>query len=130
MVAEQVTEVASNGVPKEQLASMLNGHGPQAELNLDPNAEIAPDGTREANLTPEQERLLNEQDSLAIVQNLRQSPEWHEVVAYGHLSDSARAHSLSANTLRGDGKIAVRPLKFFNHDKTECIIVLHLGTNL
>ncbi|ORY90366.1 HotDog domain-containing protein [Syncephalastrum racemosum] len=130
MVAEQVTDVASNGVPKDQLATIMNGHGPQAELNMDPSAEIAADGSHEADLTPEQERLLNEQESLAIVQKLRQSPDWHEVVAYGHLSDSARAHSLSATTLRGDGKIALRPLKFFNHDKTDCIIIAHLGTNL
>jgi hypothetical protein len=74
--------------------------------------------------------LADQEDNLAVVQELRQSDDWEEVIAYEHLSDSARAHSLTANTLRANGLIERRPVKFFNGDKTKCIIVLHLGTNL
>ncbi|KAL0079399.1 HotDog domain-containing protein [Phycomyces blakesleeanus] len=81
-------------------------------------------------LSPEEEKMRTEENSLNITQTLRNSKEWHEVVAYGHLAGSARAHSLTATTLRGPGMIVRRPLKFFNADKTECIIIAHLGTNL
>ncbi|KAI8377788.1 HotDog domain-containing protein [Radiomyces spectabilis] len=74
--------------------------------------------------------LIEQQNELPLVQTLRQSSEWTEVIAYQHMSASARAHSLTATTLRGPGLIALRPLKFFNHDKTECILVAHLGQNL
>lgn len=100
----------------------LNGHGP--------NAELAAAQSDQGPFTPEQEALFKQQQSLDIVQELRKAPEWFEVVAYGHLSDSARARSLTASTLRGDGKIAIRPLKFFNESKTECVIIAHLGRNL
>ncbi|KAI7884286.1 Thioesterase/thiol ester dehydrase-isomerase [Lichtheimia hyalospora FSU 10163] len=100
----------------------LNGHGPEAELAAAQNDQ--------GPFTPEQEALFEQQQSLAIVKELRKAPEWFEVVAYGHLSDSARARSLTASTLRGDGKIALRPLKFFNESKTECVIIAHLGRNL
>ncbi|KAI9491648.1 HotDog domain-containing protein [Zychaea mexicana] len=105
-------------------ASVMNGHGPEAEY-------IAVDRSDQGfTFSPAQEALFEEQESLAIVQELTASSEWHEVKAYGHMSDTAREVSLTATTLRGDGKIALRPLKFFNHDKTECVIVMHLGRNL
>ncbi|KAG0166918.1 hypothetical protein DFQ28_006567 [Apophysomyces sp. BC1034] len=76
------------------------------------------------------DQLQEEEKTLAIVGELRKSVEWHEVEAYKYLSDSARSHSLTATTLRGEGMIARRPLKFFNADKTECILICHLGKNL
>ncbi|CAM0142331.1 hypothetical protein VKS41_002182 [Umbelopsis sp. WA50703] len=75
-------------------------------------------------------RLERECDELAIVQKLRNDPNIEEVIAYGHLTASAYQHSLTASTLRGRGKIAVRPLKFFNQDKTECYMICHLGRSL
>ncbi|ORX48766.1 Thioesterase/thiol ester dehydrase-isomerase [Hesseltinella vesiculosa] len=77
------------------------------------------------------EALLAEQEAnLKKVQDLRSSDDWQEIVAYGYLNDSARSHSLTATTLRGHGMIHRRPLKFYNKDKSECIIIAHLGTNL
>ncbi|KAI8978441.1 HotDog domain-containing protein [Pilobolus umbonatus] len=79
---------------------------------------------------PEEHILLEQEKSLKIVRKLRSSDEWEEVIAYEHLSASARAHSLTANTLRGEGMIARRPVKFFNKDKTVCVMAIHFGTNL
>lgn len=121
MTAFAEDEVASNGAQKTQIATLvLNGHHSEAEMSVEPqNPE-----------TPEAKALFEEQESLSIVKELRSSEKWIEVTAYGHLSESARARSLTASTLRGDGKIALRPLKFFNKDKTECTIVAHLGRSL
>lgn len=119
MTAE--TDVAANGVQKAPIANLsLNGHHPGAEASVEPQKPE----------TPEAKALFEEQEALDIVKQLRSSDEWIEVVAYGHLSESAHAQSLTASTLRGDGKIALRPLKFFNKDKTECTIVAHLGRNM
>ncbi|KAI9009377.1 HotDog domain-containing protein [Phycomyces nitens] len=90
---------------------------------------MAPSEFKEV-LSPEEEKMRKEENNLKITMTLRDSKEWHEVVAYGHLAGSARAHSLTATTLRGPGMVVRRPLKFFNNDKTECIIIAHLGTNL
>ncbi|CAO3662437.1 unnamed protein product [Umbelopsis vinacea] len=75
-------------------------------------------------------RLENEMAALPIVNKLRNDPDITEVVAYGHLTPTAYEHSLTASTLRGRGKIAVRPLKFFNQDRTECYMICHLGRSL
>ncbi|KAI9276804.1 HotDog domain-containing protein [Phascolomyces articulosus] len=102
----------------------MNGHGP--------GADAAPLNRRDQGFTlsEAQESLFEQQESLAIVQELSASPDWIEVKAYGHMSEAAHDVSLTASTLRGDGKIALRPLKFFNKEKTQCIIVLHLGKKL
>ncbi|KAI8582911.1 hypothetical protein K450DRAFT_225416 [Umbelopsis ramanniana AG] len=75
-------------------------------------------------------RLEREMVALPIVNKLRDDPNITEVVAYGHLPPSAYQHSLTASTLRGRGKIAIRPLKFFNKEKTECYMICHLGRSL
>ncbi|KAI9323097.1 HotDog domain-containing protein [Dichotomocladium elegans] len=101
-----------------------------ASIEHNPDAGYIDDRVIPSPLSLEQQQRFQEQEVLPIVKKLRASPEWHEVMAYGHLSESARARSLTATTLRGDGKIAIRPLKFFNADSTECIIVAHLGRNM
>lgn len=74
--------------------------------------------------------LAAEEESLRLVKELRSSDDWEEVVAYEYLSPSARAHSLTANTLRGENMIERRPIKFFNKDKTACVMAIHFGQNL
>ncbi|KAI8097974.1 HotDog domain-containing protein [Gilbertella persicaria] len=74
--------------------------------------------------------LADRENDIQLVKKLRQSSDWEEVIAYQHLSDSARSHSLTATTLRGEGMIARRPVKFFNKDKTACIMAIHFGANL
>ncbi|KAI8371722.1 HotDog domain-containing protein [Radiomyces spectabilis] len=108
-------------VRNEETISMAQ-HGPHAEMVVNLEDDIAS--------SPEEEKLKVEENSLSIVTKLRNSPDWSEVVAYGHLSESARQHSLTATTLRGQGRIGRRPLKFFNTDKTECIMIAHLGGNI
>ena len=79
---------------------------------------------------PVEDLLAVQEESLYIVKKLRSSEEWDEVVAYEYLSPSARAHSLTATTLRGPNMMARRPVKFFNKDKTACVMAIHFGQNL
>lgn len=75
--------------------------------------------------------LANQEASIKLVNKLRASPEeWDEVIAYEYLSASAREHSLTATTLRGENMIARRPIKFFNKDKSHCVMAMHFGANL
>lgn len=75
--------------------------------------------------------LADQEASIKLVNKLRALPEeWDEVVAYEYLSPSAREHSLTATTLRGENMIARRPIKFFNKDKTHCVMAVHFGLNL
>lgn len=77
-----------------------------------------------------QDELIQQENSIDYVQNLRSSEEWEEVTAYEHMSSSAKSHSLTATTLRGEGMIDRLPLKFYNKDKTECVMVAHFGIKL
>ncbi|KAI8640075.1 HotDog domain-containing protein [Parasitella parasitica] len=95
-----------------------------------PIAERIPISEEHTVLSPEEKELKKQQDGLKLVSELRSSLEWYEVVSHGHLSDSARDHSLTARSLRGQHKILRRPLKFFNLNKTKCIVILHLGDHL
>lgn len=74
--------------------------------------------------------LIEQEESLQLVTELRASADWEEVVAYEHLSPSARAHSLTATTLRGQDMIVRRPIKFFNKNKTACVMAIYFGANL
>ncbi|ORE08580.1 Thioesterase/thiol ester dehydrase-isomerase [Rhizopus microsporus var. microsporus] len=76
------------------------------------------------------DELIQQENSIDYVQNLRSSEEWEEVIAYEHMSSSAKSHSLTATTLRGEGMIGRLPLKFYNKDKTECVMVAHFGIKL
>ncbi|CAO3615250.1 unnamed protein product [Cunninghamella blakesleeana] len=110
-----------NGLKKPTIA-MIN-HGPDSEIKVNANELELP-------TDPTELVLAEEEMNLAIVKELRASKEWEEVVAYGHLSEGAREQSLTATSLRAAGLIHRRPLKFYNHDKTECILIAHLGSNL
>ncbi|KAI9301110.1 HotDog domain-containing protein [Cunninghamella echinulata] len=101
----------------------MASHGPNSEVTFQDIANDLP-------TDPAELELAKEEASLTIVKELRASPEWQEVEAYSYLSDAAKEQSLTATTLRASGLIHRRPLKFYNHDKTECIIIAHLGSNL
>lgn len=81
-------------------------------------------------LSPEEEALKKQEESLDIVKKLRSSKEWYETTPYNYMTPSAIQHSLTANSLRGPNKILRRPLKFFNKDKTKCIVIVYLGDRM
>lgn len=81
-------------------------------------------------LSPEEEDLKKQEEQLAKVKELRSSPDWHEALPYNYMTPSAKEHSLTANSLRGPHKILRRPLKFFNKDSTECVLIVYLGDHL
>lgn len=74
--------------------------------------------------------LLNQENSIEIIKNYRISEDWEEVEAYGFLSDSARAHSFTATSLRRDGLIARTPVQFVNKERTACVMIFHFGEDL
>ncbi|SAM08320.1 hypothetical protein [Absidia glauca] len=103
----------------------MSNHGPDSDLH---QSILQQD---ESSTDPEELALAQEEAGLRIVQELKNpDSEWQQVQAYGYLSDSARKHSLTATTLRRPGSIHRCPLKFFNKEKTECIIIAHLGLNM
>ncbi|GAA5799683.1 HotDog domain-containing protein [Helicostylum pulchrum] len=81
-------------------------------------------------LSPEEQELKNQEQQLAIVKELRSSEEWYETTPYNYMTPSAIEHSLTAHSLRGPHKILRRPLKFFNKDKTKCIVIVYLGDHM
>ncbi|KAI9485828.1 MAG: HotDog domain-containing protein [Benjaminiella poitrasii] len=95
-----------------------------------PTSERMPIPEEKAVLSPEEQELKRQENELILVKELRSSSEWYETVSHAHLSPSARDHSLTANSLRGPHKILRRPLKFFNRNKTKCIVILHIGDHL
>jgi hypothetical protein len=96
----------------------------------DPKAERIVITEEHKVLCPEEKELKRQEEALKLVKELRSSLEWIETISHNYLTDSAREHSLTAHSLRGQDKILRRPLKFFNQDKTECIVILHLGDHL
>ncbi|KAI8640767.1 HotDog domain-containing protein [Parasitella parasitica] len=77
-----------------------------------------------------EQTLSDQEETINLLKELRSSDEWEEVEAYKYLTESARSHSLTATTLRGPGLIAKRPTKFFNKEKTSCVMFTHFGSNL
>ncbi|KAI8391498.1 HotDog domain-containing protein [Radiomyces spectabilis] len=75
-------------------------------------------------------RAKEELDNMDIVKAARANPNLFEIEAYSHLKGSAKLNSLTATTLRGQGKIIVPPVIFYNEDQTEVTIVGHLGKEL
>ncbi|KAI9317097.1 HotDog domain-containing protein [Dichotomocladium elegans] len=69
-------------------------------------------------------------DNLPVVRAARESSEWQEIEAYGHLKGNAKMQSLTASTLRGKGKVIIPPVLFYNKSKTEAFAVIHLGKEL
>lgn len=109
-------------VTEKPFDTNMNRHAPKAEqIPILEEHEV---------LCPEEKELKRQEEELELVKELRKSSEWFETISHGHLSGSAREHSLTAHSLRGQFKILRRPLKFFNQKKTKCIIVLHLGDHL
>jgi hypothetical protein len=95
-----------------------------------PKAERITITEEHAELCPEEQELKRQESELALVKELRGSVDWYETISHSYLTDSAREHSLTAHSLRGSRKILRRPLKFFNEDKTRCIVILYVGDHL
>ncbi|KAI8980349.1 HotDog domain-containing protein [Pilobolus umbonatus] len=99
----------------------MSQHGPLTRTEIQEEREILSDT----------ELLLQQQErELEIVKELREDEDWIEVVSHAYLTPSAHSHSLTANSLRGENKILRRPLKFLNVNKTQCVVVVHLGDHL
>lgn len=95
-----------------------------------PKAERMTIAEEHAELCPEEQELKRQESELRLVKELRDSADWYEVISHSYLTESAKEHSLTAHSLRGPHKILRRPLKFFNENKTKCIVIVHLGDHL
>lgn len=56
--------------------------------------------------------------------------EWYEARPYLNVPEDRRAHSLTAGTLKGPGKIAISPLVRARHDAKENWMFIHVGRAL
>ncbi|KAG8902377.1 hypothetical protein FRC00_011395 [Tulasnella sp. 408] len=56
--------------------------------------------------------------------------EYYETRPYASYPEEKRIHSLTAGTLSGPGKFAVRPLVFAKWDESESVVFIHLGRSL
>ncbi|KAF9910000.1 hypothetical protein EC991_007619 [Linnemannia zychae] len=75
--------------------------------------------------------LQEELESLEIVvQHAQDSENWTRRTAYSLVTDDYRVHHLTAGTLRGDGKLGVRPALFQSKDELQVLSVLHVGTDM
>ncbi|KAI8343602.1 HotDog domain-containing protein [Chlamydoabsidia padenii] len=71
-----------------------------------------------------------ERDNLALVKAARADPDLTEFVPYDHLKGSALLNNFTASTLRAKGRIVVPPVVFYNQDRTQVTVVVHLGKEL
>ncbi|KAF9930825.1 hypothetical protein FBU30_011192 [Linnemannia zychae] len=75
--------------------------------------------------------LQHELEGLEIVIKHAQDTEnWTRRTAYSLVTDSYRVHHLTAGTLRGDGKLSVKPALFQSKDEHHVVSVLHVGTDM
>ena len=82
----------------------------------------------------EQQRYINsiEQQffSLQIVKELKNDSSFSESRGYENASEEQLKRHFTAGTLRGKGKLVVRPLVFFSEEKKESVVVFHVGDYL
>jgi hypothetical protein len=88
-------------------------------------------GTPEAKLHTEtlEERLQN----LPLLKELRSGEDkhdWYESRPYTDVPDEVRVNNLTAGTLSGPGKLALRPLIRVKNDESEAWGFIHLGRSL
>ncbi|WAQ82617.1 hypothetical protein PtA15_2A934 [Puccinia triticina] len=84
------------------------------------------------NDSPEAQEITNSIESqlheLQIVQQLNAQPDrWSSFRPFNKLGRHQMAHSLTYSTLRGSGKFAIPPIVFINKDKTEAVVIVHVG---
>ena len=95
-----------------------------------PAPPSSPDSPSSVTYTTALEQTLQ---TLPLLQSLRSKPdaeEWYEVRPYTNYPEERRVNNLSAGTLRGPGKLALRPLVRARKDETESIMFIHVGRGL
>ena len=95
-----------------------------------PAPPSSPDSPSSAAYTAALEQTLQ---TLPLLQSLRSKPdaeEWYEARPYTNYPEERRVNNLSAGTLRGPGKLALRPLVRTRKDETESILFIHVGRGL
>jgi hypothetical protein len=68
--------------------------------------------------------------SLQIVRELKNDSSYRESRGYEDASEEQLKRHFTAGTLRGKGKLVVRPLFFFSEEKKESVGVFHIGDHL
>ncbi|KAF9316783.1 hypothetical protein BGZ91_005492, partial [Linnemannia elongata] len=99
---------ASIAAPIKTLVEAINNPSPTPSRPVTPPAS-------------EKELLLQQElESLEIVIKHAEDP----------VTDDYRIHHLTAGTLRGDGKLGVKPALFQSKDQLQVLSVLHVGTDM
>ena len=95
-----------------------------------PAPPSSPDSPSSVAYTTALEQTLQ---TLPLLQSFRSKPdaeEWYETRPYTNYPEERRVNNLSAGTLRGPGKLALRPLVRAKKDETESILFIHVGRGL
>ncbi|KAK3840706.1 MAG: HotDog domain-containing protein [Linnemannia elongata] len=110
---------ASIAAPIKTLVEAINNPSPTPSRPVTPPAS-------------EKELILQQElESLEIVvKHAEDSENWTRRTAYSLVTDDYRVHHLTAGTLRGDGKLGVKPALFQSEDQMQVLSVLHVGTDM
>jgi hypothetical protein len=103
---------------------------PPSQTILCPGPSSSPESPSSIAYTAALEQTLQ---TLPLLQSLRSKPdagEWYEARPYTNYPEERRVNNLSAGTLRGPGKLALRPLVRARKDETESILFIHVGRGL
>ena len=140
---------AAHTASRSRISNLLRGVGFTASLTtaytvgsvyppdlatfISPRAAPPPPlvGTPEAKLHTE--TLENRLQNLPLLKELRSGEdkhEWYESRPYTDVPDEVRVNNLTAGTLSGPGKLALRPLIRVKTDESESWGFVHLGRSL
>ena len=101
--------------------------------NYRPNTDIpslvtsSPESPELASYTA---KILSEANSLPVVQKLRSDPAYVESRAYEKMDREQRERLLTGGALLGPGRMAIKPLVFYNDDLKKLVLVFHAGQDL
>ncbi|KAK3843406.1 MAG: HotDog domain-containing protein [Linnemannia gamsii] len=118
-IVPTVAPVAVIAAPIKTLVEAINNPSPTPSRPSTPPASA------------QELALQQDLESLPIVLQHAEDPSnWTRRTAYSLVTDDYRVHHLTAGTLRGDGKLGVKPALFQSKDQLQVLSVLHVGSDM
>ena len=97
---------------------------------LAPGTPSSPDSPSSVAYITTLEQTLQTLPLLQSLRSKQDAEEWYEARPYTNYPEERRVNNLSAGTLRGPGKLALRPLVRARKDEAESILFVHVGRGL
>ncbi|KAF8686918.1 hypothetical protein AX14_003759 [Amanita brunnescens Koide BX004] len=95
-----------------------------------PGPPSSPDSPSSVAYTTALEQTLQTLPLLQSLRSKQDAEEWYEARPYTNYPEEKRVNNLGAGTLRGPGKLALRPLVRARKDEAESILFVHVGRAL